>query len=284
MKIIFVCTGNTCRSPMAAGYLENKKIEWLEVSSKGLFADKSPVSVNSALAMKEIGIDISKHISSQLENDDIKSADRIVCLSKNHFDYLLGIGVSPKKLSVLGSGIADPYGMGIEEYRKCRDEIISAIDKLFENSFFSGFKISPIEQRHISAIAKLEKVCFSEPWSSEAILESYSHGVKFFVAENEEDVLGYIGFSAVCGEGYVTNVAVFPKYRNIGVGTALVNEAISYCKNNNLDFLSLEVRKSNENAIKLYKKSGFKVVGERKDFYRNPKENALIMTKYFKEN
>ncbi len=281
MKIIFVCTGNTCRSPMAAGYLANKKIEWLEVSSKGVFADNSPVSANSVLAMKEIGIDISGHISSTLESQDIKSADRIICLAKNHFDYLLGMGVSPKKLSVLGDGISDPYGMDIEEYRRCRDEIISAVDGLFENSFFGNFRILPIEQRHIAAIAKLEKVCFSEPWSTESILDSYNHGTKFLVAENESDVLGYMGFSTVCGEGYVTNVAVFPKYRNMGVGTALVSEAVSYCKENGLDFLSLEVRKSNENAIRLYEKSGFQIVGERKDFYRNPKENALIMTKYF---
>ncbi|MBQ2135892.1 MAG: hypothetical protein II201_03310, partial [Clostridia bacterium] len=57
---------------------------------------------------------------------------------------------------------------------------------------------------------------------------------------------------------------------------------VSYCKKENLEFLSLEVRKSNDEAIRLYEKSGFKCVGERKDFYRNPKENALIMTIYFK--
>lgn len=284
MKIIFVCTGNTCRSPMAAGYLGSKKIEWLSVSSKGIFADNSPVSENSVIAMNELGIDISSHISSPLTSEDIKSADRIICLAKNHYDYLLGMGVSPKKLSVLGNGISDPFGTGIEQYRKCRDEIISAIDELFETSLLGNFKISPIEQRHIAAIAKLESVCFSEPWSAEGILESYNHGTRFIVAENEIDVLGYMGFAAVCGEGYVTNVAVFEKYRNMGVGTALVSEAVSYCKENKLDFLSLEVRKSNENAIKLYEKFGFQVVGERKDFYRNPKENALIMTKYFKES
>ncbi len=278
MKIIFVCTGNTCRSPMAAGYLANKNIEWLEVSSKGIFADGSPAHQNSVAVMNEVGIDISEHISVTISEEDIKTADRIVCLSRNHFDYLLSMGVTPKKLSVLGNGIADPYGMGIDDYRLTRDEIINAIDMLFEDGFFSEFKIKNIEQRHISAIAKLESVCFSEPWSADSILESFNHGTKFLVAENENDVLGYIGFSVICGEGYVTNVAVFPKYRNKGVATALVSEAISYCKEIGAEFLSLEVRKSNENAIKLYEKSGFSIVGERKDFYRNPKENALIMT------
>ncbi|MEE1185458.1 MAG: ribosomal protein S18-alanine N-acetyltransferase [Acutalibacteraceae bacterium] len=282
MNIIFVCTGNTCRSPMAQGYLESKKIPWLNVISRGIYADGSAVSVNSADAMEEIGIDIKKHISAPLTKEDIKWADRIICLSPNHYNILSSMGIGSKKLSVLGEGISDPFGWDLSVYRKCRDEIIEAVDELFEKGFFSLLQIIPIEERHIGAIAKLEKVCFSEPWSAETLLDSYKRGTKFFVAENEKDILGYIGFSAVAGEGYITNVAVFPKYRRMGVGTAIVNEAVSYCKKENLEFLSLEVRKSNDEAIRLYEKSGFKCVGERKDFYRNPKENALIMTIYFK--
>lgn len=281
MNIIFVCTGNTCRSPMAQGYLKSKKIPWINVISRGIYADGSPVSENSSVVMAELGIDIKDHISQSLTKDDINRADRIVCLSHNHYKVLKAAGIGAKKLSVLGNGICDPFGCDVSVYRQCRDEIAKAIDELFEEGFFSLLQINSIEERHIGAIAKLEKVCFSEPWSAETLLDSYKRGTKFFVAENEKDILGYIGFSVIAGEGYITNVAVFPKYRNSGVGTALVNEAVSYCKKENLEFLSLEVRKSNEQAIRLYEKAGFKVVGERKDFYRNPKENALIMTVYF---
>ncbi|MBQ3817187.1 MAG: ribosomal protein S18-alanine N-acetyltransferase [Clostridia bacterium] len=152
---------------------------------------------------------------------------------------------------------------------------------LFEKGFFSEFSINPIMQRHISGIAKLEKVCFDEPWSAEALFESYKRGTKFFVAENAEHIMGYIGFSAVAGEGYITNVAVFPKYRRMGVATALLEKAKGYGKENRLEFLSLEVRKSNYAAISLYEKEGFVACGERKNFYTNPKEDAIIMTVWF---
>ncbi|MBQ8648869.1 MAG: ribosomal protein S18-alanine N-acetyltransferase, partial [Clostridia bacterium] len=115
----------------------------------------------------------------------------------------------------------------------------------------------------------------------DALLESFKRGTKFFVAENADHIMGYIGFNVVLDEGYITNVAVFPKYRRMGVATALVRKAISYSKKNGLAFLSLEVRKSNSAAIALYENEGFKPEGERKNFYTNPKENALIMTVRF---
>ena len=69
MNILFVFTGNTCRSPMAEGYLRTKNTQNINAFSCGLFADGSPVSQNSALAMDEIQIDISSHISKQITKD-----------------------------------------------------------------------------------------------------------------------------------------------------------------------------------------------------------------------
>ena len=77
MNILFVCTGNTCRSPMAEGYLRSKGIDGVTVSSRGLVADGSPVSPNSKTAMAEVGIDIAAHISRQITADDINKADKI---------------------------------------------------------------------------------------------------------------------------------------------------------------------------------------------------------------
>lgn len=281
MNIIFVCMGNTCRSPMAAGYLASKGIPWIEVKSKGLFADGAPVCETAVKAMAEVGIDISSHISSSLTKEDVLWTEKIICMSKSHMAQLLAAGISDKKLSVLSGGINDPFGGDIEVYRACRDEIFRGIDMLFEQGFFSEFSISPISQRHIAGLAKLEEVCFSQPWSADALLESFKRGTKFFVAENADHIMGYIGFNVVLDEGYITNVAVFPKYRRMGVATALVRKAISYSKKNGLAFLSLEVRKSNSAAIALYENEGFKTEGERKNFYTNPKENALIMTVRF---
>ena len=130
-KIIFVCTGNTCRSPMAEGYLKNKALKNTEVISRGLSADGSPVSKNSVLAMNEIGIDISGHISKQLSFKDIDENSLFLCMSSSHSDILEGIGIDKMKIFVLG--ISDPYGADIEVYKACRNEIISAIDEFIED-------------------------------------------------------------------------------------------------------------------------------------------------------
>lgn len=274
MNILFVCTGNTCRSPMAEGYLHAKNIKNLNVSSCGLFADGSAVSKNSADAMNEIGIDISSHISKQITKADIENADRIICMSPSHKQALENIGVT--NAEVLGDGISDPYGCGLDVYRLCRDEIIKEIDKLFPN-----VTVSQIEHRHIKEIAKLEKECFSTPWSEQTIEDAFKTGTRFFVAEKNNSVLGYVGISAILDEGYITNVAVFPEARQQGVASALLNSLFEFAKENSLSFISLEVRESNNAAISLYQKFGFKTEGKRKNFYSSPQEDALIMTKRF---
>lgn len=284
MNILFVCTGNTCRSPMAEGYLRSKALKDVNVSSRGLSADGSPLSENSEAVMKEIGIDLSRHISRQISPDDIVLADKIICLSPSHKAALLSAGAPKEKLFVLGNGISDPYGGNPDVYRRCRDEIINATDELIKSGFFNLFIIVPIEQRHIAPIAKLEKVCFSEPWTAEGITDSYKSGTKFFAAENGSRLIGYIGIKAVIDEGYITNVAVFPQYRKQGAATALINKVFEYATENALSFVSLEVRVSNHDAVSLYENLGFVTEGRRKDFYRNPREDALIMTKRFSIN
>lgn len=281
MNILFVCTGNTCRSPMAEGYLRSKKLDGVTVLSRGLACDGSPVSLNSETAMAEVGIDISGHISRQITDRDIKDADKIICLSPSHRAVLLSAGVPQEKLYILGKGISDPFGGDITVYRRCRDEIFAAIDELQKDGFFGNICIVPLEERHIKDIAKLEALCFSEPWSEEGILEAYRLGTKFFVAESDKNLMGYIGIKAVIDEGYITNVAVYPNYRGIGVATALINKVFDYAKEKGLSFVSLEVRASNTAAVSLYEKTGFKEEGRRKDFYRLPREDALIMTKRF---
>lgn len=281
MNILFVCTGNTCRSPMAEGYLKSKNINGLCVESRGLGADGSPVSKNSALAMAETGIDIEKHISRLLTAEDIAWADKIICLSPSHKAILESVMGESSKLSVLGNGIPDPFGGDINAYRQCRDEIISAIDLCLEKGEFADFTVVVACREHIKQIAQLEIICFSQPWSEECLLEAYSRGTKLFVAVKGDEVLGYAGISTVLDEGYITNIAVFPQHRKKGVATALLNKIFDLAKEQVLAFVSLEVRESNSTAISLYEKSGFVTEGKRRDFYRDPKEDACIMTKRF---
>ena len=282
MNILFVCTGNTCRSPMAEGYLDSKKLFNINCRSRGISADGSPLSEKSVKAMAEIGIDLAGLYSEQLNLSDIAWADKIICLSHSH-KTVLKMYASEDKIFVLGDGISDPYGQPLEVYEKCRDEITKAIDTLIAEGFFSEYFIVSLKPEHIPQIATLERICFSEPWSEESILDAYKNSTKFFVAEEDGKVLGYVGISCILDEGYITNIAVFPTERGRGIGTALLKRLFSMAGDISLSFISLEVRESNLAAISLYEKLGFKVEGKRKNFYRDPQEDGLIMTKRFED-
>jgi len=139
-----------------------------------------------------------------------------------------------------------------------------------------------MDRSHISQIAALERACFSTPWS-EAMLEEalFDPQASFIVAEDGEgNILGYAGLHAVLDEGYIDNIAVDPDARRHGVASALLDV---YCRFGaaNLAFLTLEVRASNAPAIGLYEKYGFRQAGLRKNYYQQPREDALIMTREF---
>ena len=135
---------------------------------------------------------------------------------------------------------------------------------------------------HLDDVYIIETECFSHPWSKQSLEEELNNETSLFlVAKEENEVIGYIGMSIVIDEGYIFNVAVRENYRNKGVATSLINELVTYGKKNNFSFITLEVRESNLPAISLYSKFGFIKAGGRKDYYSNPKENAILMTKYF---
>ena len=141
--------------------------------------------------------------------------------------------------------------------------------------------IKKMTDAHIEEIAKLEKECFSSPWSEDGLKSELDNNfARFYVAFSDGKIAGYIGSHNILGEVYITNVAVFPEYRRSGVGKALVKFLIDSVKAENAEFVTLEVRKSNLNAISLYEKCGFKKVGERRNFYEKPIEEAILMTKY----
>lgn len=276
MNVLFVCTGNTCRSPMAEWYLKSKNLKDISVKSAGVAAFGDRASEYSTQVMKEIGIDISSHISSPITSYHIDWADRIYCIGTSHYSALAPLITQKYKLRLLGHGIADPFGQDIEVYRACRDEIAEIIDKIFAN-----VEIKDFEPLFAEDIAKIEEACFSSPWSSKAILESHQNGTSFFVAVKDNKCIGYCGIDTVLDEGYITNVAILPEFRKMGIADRLMCRLDELAIEKKLSFISLEVRQSNKDAIKLYTKNGYEAAGTRKDFYTSPKEDAVIMTKRF---
>ena len=135
---------------------------------------------------------------------------------------------------------------------------------------------------HLDGVCAIENACFAHPWSRQSIEAELDNETSlFYVAVEDGQVIGYIGMSFVLEEGYIYNVAVKADCRKNGVGSALIQTLVTHSRKNNFAFLTLEVRESNAPARSLYEKFGFIKVGERKNYYSDPTENAVLMTLYF---
>lgn len=141
-------------------------------------------------------------------------------------------------------------------------------------------QIRKVIKTDIEALAELERMCFSTPWSQQSFSEEIDNDLAcFFVATVSGQVVGYVGFLQVVDEADITNIAVNPNFRRCKIGSKLMDRLIETAVEKGLKKINLEVRKSNFAAQNLYDKFGFLPVGERKNFYRKPTEDAIIMTK-----
>lgn len=139
-------------------------------------------------------------------------------------------------------------------------------------------QVRKMQAKDAETVADLEKKIFSQPWSRQGFLDSLSLGnTVFLVAEENEKILGYIGMYVTLEEGEITNVAVDPLKRCRGVGALLISEMKKEAECRSLARIVLEVRVSNQSAIRLYERNGFVNCGVRKGFYERPKEDAYIM-------
>ena len=145
------------------------------------------------------------------------------------------------------------------------------------------YSICDVAPAHIPQIEMLEQCCFSLPWTAGQLKGQLKDAQHEFIAALSPDgtVLGYVGMMYVLDEGYISNVAVSPDYRRQGIADALIERLREISEALGLSFVTLEVRAGNVPAIALYEKHGFRRVGLRRNYYERPKEDALIMTKFF---
>ena len=138
----------------------------------------------------------------------------------------------------------------------------------------------PMDSSHVEQVAELEKICFSDPWSQRSIASELDNPISLWlVAVQHGQVVGYVGSQSVLGEADMMNIAVRPDRRRMGIAEELVTELCGRLRGLEVHSLTLEVRASNEPAKALYGKLGFVQVGRRPNYYRNPKEDALILRK-----
>lgn len=132
----------------------------------------------------------------------------------------------------------------------------------------------------IQGIFEVSNLSFKLPWSIESIESEINNPLaKYIVAKDMESnkVLGFIGIWIILGEGDITNIAVHPGFRKLGIGEKLLSSMIDLCDSLDCNIINLEVRSSNLPAISLYKKLNFLEVGLRKGYYEDNKEDAILM-------
>ena len=144
----------------------------------------------------------------------------------------------------------------------------------------NNYTITPLKPEHVRQMAEIEKLCFSEPWSEDTIRDELDTPLsRYFVCYEGERVLGYIGTRILLDQCDITNIAVHPDARRLGIATLLLSELEQTVRPMGVTVLYLEVREGNTPARAFYEKSRFIPVGRRKNYYSLPTEDAILMTK-----
>lgn len=140
--------------------------------------------------------------------------------------------------------------------------------------------IRPWKKEDLPILAKVEEECFSDPYTLSMLESEFSSPVTtYFVLEENGEILGYGGYGAVLDAADIMTIGILPKARRRGLGRCLLDQLIESMAEKEVKKVWLEVRVSNAPAIALYKESGFREMGIRKEYYADNREDALTMMK-----
>ena len=143
-------------------------------------------------------------------------------------------------------------------------------------------EILPMTEADVDDVLKVEESSFHITWTrADFEREAKNDMAIYYVARVDGNIAGYAGMWHVVDEGQITNVAVMPEYRQMGIGSLMMEKIIEKAIEKEMTGITLEVKISNYNAQKLYTKYGFKPEGFRKNYYKDTNEDAVIMWKHF---
>jgi len=279
-KVLFVCTGNTCRSPMAMAIYN--KLTGENSTSAGLSAGiPSPAAENAKKAVEKYGATLENHISKQLTHEDIYESDIVITMTKGHKNALTPY-FSDEKIVTLGEfagtdeEIPDPYGGNEKIYDTAAEKIYMLLKKGIENE-----KTDFAAGNDKARIFELEKETFPDAWS-EKIIDDYIKKKRIIIYRESGEILGYCIFMQAADEGEILRIAVKKDSRKKGIGRILLNKTLGILKTSGAENVYLEVRKSNEPAISLYQAAGFENTGMRHGYYKDG-EDALLFNLNIKD-
>ncbi|MDF2984796.1 MAG: ribosomal-protein-alanine acetyltransferase [Eubacterium sp.] len=146
----------------------------------------------------------------------------------------------------------------------------------------NNIEVIKMTKEHLDSVMVIENLSFKIPWSRSAFIDELTTNQMaiYVVAVSGNEVIGYGGLWKIFDEGHITNIAVHPEFRRCRAGSRIMDKLLEVCELNGVRNLTLEVRKSNLPAIKLYENYGFKAEGVRKGYYSDTGEDALIMWRY----